>query len=184
MIPRMVGAVLVLAAAIAAVGTADGAPFSIQRWTVDGGGMGFGQVGAFIVGGSIGQPDAGRLRTGATVVNGGFWRPDGAVPVDVPSGPPPEVALRDAILAATPNPFAASTSVSFTLSAPGRVEARIYDVRGALVRTLEAGDVGAGAHVRAWDARDDSGRPVRPGVYLLRVRIPALRDVQKLVVLR
>jgi len=61
---------------------------------------------------------------------------------------------------------------------------RVFDVRGALVRTLEAGELAAGQHVRSWDGRNDAGEVLRPGVYLLRVRIPARGDVQKLVILR
>ena len=186
MTPRKARAVLVLAALLGAVAPVHADPLTVTRWSVDGGGMGFGQAGGLIFGGSIGQPDAGRLRTGLTVLNGGFWLPNGAFPVDVPGGPgtPEQGPVRDAIEAATPNPFANGTRVSFALSAPGRVEVRVFDVRGALVRTLEDGTLEAGRYVRAWDARDGAGNPVRPGVYLLRVRIPARGDVQKLVVLR
>lgn len=181
---RHAACALALAALPAASPAAHGEPFSIPRWTVDGGGMGLGQSGAYFVGGTLGQPDAGRLRAGLTVLNGGFWLPNGATPVSVPSEPPPAGTTRDAIFATTPNPFAGTTRVSFALSTPGRVDARVFDVRGALVRTLESGELGAGTHERVWDARDDAGGRVRPGIYLLRVRIPSQHAVQKLVILR
>ncbi len=175
-----------LLASLGSVAAVCAAPFSIPRWSIDGGGMGLAQLGTLIAGGTIGQPDAARLRTGYTVVYSGFWQPDGPVPSDVPIDPPPPGPenLRDEIFATTPNPFAGTTRVAFSRSAPGRVEARVFDVRGALVRTLAAGEMGAGLHVQPWDGCDDSGSRLSPGVYLLRVRIPALRSVQKLVILR
>lgn len=181
---RTAGLTLALALMLTGATAAWSQPFAVPRWTVDGGGMGFAQLGPLIVGGSIGQPDAGLLAVRVMSLGGGFWLANGAAPVDVPVVPPAAGGVRDAIHRASPNPFAGATRVSFSLSAPGHVEAGVFDVRGALVRTLESGPLAAGAHVIAWDARDEAGSPVRPGVYLLRVRIPALRDVQKLVILK
>lgn len=175
---------LVLMLVLASAGAVRAEPITLARWTVDGGGMGFGQLGTWIVAGTIGQPDAGRLRTGLTVLSGGFWVVGGAVPVDVPFEPPVPSVARDEIFAAQPNPFPGATRVSFALERTGLVDVSVFDVRGRRVRMLEHGSLGAGLHVRPWDARDDAGRPLGPGVYLLRIQIPSRTDVQRLVHLR
>lgn len=57
-------------------------------------------------------------------------------------------------LVATPNPFSMSTRI-----AGGRGELRIYDVAGRLVRELPGAD---------WDGKDERGRLVPAGAYLVR----------------
>jgi uncharacterized repeat protein (TIGR01451 family) len=62
---------LVLATAPAAVSAQT---WEVGWWTVDGGGITFGAGGAFEVGATLGQPDAGGPQAGgAFVVHGGFW---------------------------------------------------------------------------------------------------------------
>jgi hypothetical protein len=137
-----------------------------------------------MLGGTMGQPDAGRVRNGYTVLTGGFWLAGGPPVTDVPDLPPPPVVLRDEILPTTPNPFVRQTRIAFGLSAPGDADIRVFDLRGRLVRTLVSGPVAAGEHSLLWTAEDESGLPLSAGVYFLRVRIPARSAVQKLVILR
>jgi hypothetical protein len=47
--------------------------YSLSRWTVDGGGQTFSQAGGYVLGGTIGQPDAGALAKGGYTMAGGFW---------------------------------------------------------------------------------------------------------------
>lgn len=70
----------------------------------------------------------------------------------------------------TPNPFNPSTTISFILPQPGAVNLSVYSITGQKVRTLVSGKLPAGAHSASWDGRDDSGRPVSSGVYLLRLK--------------
>jgi len=69
-----------------------------------------------------------------------------------------------------PNPFNPSTTISFSLVRDGNVELKVFDARGALVRTLVDGQVTAGEQRVAWDGRDDGGRQVAAGVYLYKLR--------------
>jgi hypothetical protein len=59
------------------------AQFSLDWWTIDGGG-GQSSGGSFTVTGTIGQPDAGRMSGGTFTVEGGFWA---IVAVEAPQGP-------------------------------------------------------------------------------------------------
>lgn len=56
--------------------------------------------------------------------------------------------------------------VAFRLTAPARVELRIYDGRELRIRRIESpGELPAGDHALRWDGRDEAGRPVPPEAY-------------------
>lgn len=59
-------------------------PFSLESFTVDGGG-GTSSGGSYTLSGTIGQPDAGRLSGGSFMLEGGFWL--GVTTVAIPGGP-------------------------------------------------------------------------------------------------
>ena len=65
---------LVIAVAVLGVVSASAlAGYTLDWWTVDGGGATFSIGGSYSLGGSIGQPDAGVLSGGSYQLNGGFW---------------------------------------------------------------------------------------------------------------
>ena len=53
----------------------------------------------------------------------------------------------------------------------------VFDLNGARVRTLVEGFLASGPHEVVWDARDDAGRSVGPGLYFVRL----LRNGQPLM---
>jgi hypothetical protein len=74
------------------------------------------------------------------------------------------------VLPASPNPFGLSTSIRFELTQPSAARLEIFDVRGARVAVLlEGTTLPAGGHATTWDGRDQNGRLVPPGVYLVRL---------------
>ena len=48
----------------------------------------------------------------------------------------------------------------------------LFDASGRVVRRLHEGDLPAGETPLSWDGRDDGGREVPAGVYLVRVTTP------------
>jgi flagellar hook assembly protein FlgD len=66
--------------------------------------------------------------------------------------------------------------VAESSSASVRVE--IYNLAGHQVRTLE------GQGLAAWDGRNDAGRGVASGVYLLRIQVEGAEEVRKVAVIR
>jgi len=72
-------------------------------------------------------------------------------------------------LRAIPNPFNPRTTISFEALRAGHVTVSIYGVDGRLVRRLWKGDVVGGSWHHEWDGRDDAGRDVAAGIYLVRV---------------
>jgi ELWxxDGT repeat protein len=69
-----------------------------------------------------------------------------------------------------PNPFNPRTVIAFDLPAAARVNLRVYDVAGRLLRTLIASTTyDEGHHEAAWDGRDESGVMAAAGVYMYRL---------------
>jgi FlgD Ig-like domain len=179
-------AAVLLAGAIGLPGHALADPFAITRWTVDGGGGPFVQVGGLIVGGTIGQPDAGLLIGRDFVISGGFWVPGAPIPVGVDDGDSPgpdPITYRLAIFPAAPNPLRLATRIAFELPDTRDGAVQVFDVRGALVRTVASGPFAPGPHQFEWDGVDAHGRRLAAGVYLVRVRLGTLQRTQKLVLM-
>lgn len=84
-----------------------------------------------------------------------------------PTATPAALQVRD--LAVTPTPVTKRAEVSFELTAGADVRVAIHDAGGALIRTLADGPRAAGRSVIAWDRKDDRGRRVRAGTYVVRV---------------
>ncbi|MGH7598920.1 MAG: PKD domain-containing protein [bacterium] len=79
-----------------------------------------------------------------------------------------------------PNPFSdksafgnSATTIRFNLPRSGKISLAIYDVRGALIKTLESGNKTAGEHIVRWDGRDSRGGRVASGVYFYRLEAVA-----------
>jgi subtilisin family serine protease len=91
--------------------------------------------------------------------------------------PSPPAAVR--LHAGAPNPFTDATRIRFDLPEAVHVRARVFDLRGRLVRTLADRAYPAGSHQVIWDGRDAGGRKLPAGVYFCRLeaggRASALR---------
>ncbi len=85
---------------------------------------------------------------------------------------------------ALPTPFRGATTIEFGVVAPAPVSLAVYSPSGRRVRVLIDGAVGAGVHRIDWDGRDDSGHPVPPGLYLLRLDAPDGSRTRRTVLLR
>jgi flagellar hook assembly protein FlgD len=69
-----------------------------------------------------------------------------------------------------PQPIRSKADARFRLSIPATVSVHVMDARGAVVRTLiETRELGAGEAAFAWDRKDDAGRRVKAGTYVLHV---------------
>lgn len=99
---------------------------------------------------------------------------------DVP-GPLPD---RTALHSPYPNPFNPRATVSFSLSQPGRTSIDIYDVRGRRVKTLIDQDMAAGSHEVVWSGRDQQGRGVASGVYLVLFRSGGVQEVRRVTLIK
>jgi hypothetical protein len=73
----------------------------------------------------------------------------------------------------TPNPFAAKTSIDYTLVNTTQVEVLVYNLNGQLVKTLSNQVQGAGHYTLDWDGKDQGGNLVLPGVYICTLKAGA-----------
>jgi flagellar hook assembly protein FlgD len=92
--------------------------------------------------------------------------------------------LRTALEQNYPNPFNPSTTISFTLAAPGMTRLDVYDVNGRLVSTLVRGFQPAGRSEVKWNGTNSSGNPVASGVYFYRLVAGAAIETRRMVLLK
>ncbi|MFA4947165.1 MAG: C25 family cysteine peptidase [Candidatus Krumholzibacteriia bacterium] len=87
-----------------------------------------------------------------------------------------------------PNPFNPSTVIPFTV--PGGLDVQhgvylaVYDVNGALVKTLVSGTLQGGRHEVRWDGRNERGESVATGIYFAQVRSGGFKEARKMILLR
>jgi subtilisin family serine protease len=122
-----------------------------------------------------------------------FVNPDTAhysIQTDLCVGVAPNVGVDDpaarrelALAPAAPNPMRDLTAIRFTLPAAADARLAIYDVVGRRIRTLHAGALAAGEHVRVWNGRTDRGTPAPAGAYFYRLESNGRSLSRKLVVL-
>ena len=78
-----------------------------------------------------------------------------------------------------PNPFNPTTTISYSLAKTGRVQLRVYDVQGRLVRTLLDKTLAAGSYAQSFDA---SGLP--SGTYFYRLDTPDGHQSRRMTLVR
>jgi hypothetical protein len=102
----------------------------------------------------------------------------GARPLAITENPAPPARTASLTLRSS-NPASGGFRVSFSLSKPGHVSLKLYDVMGKLVSNLASGFCSAGA----CDFRLPAvGNPLSAGVYLLRFDTDGCQTTQKLVI--
>jgi hypothetical protein len=90
-----------------------------------------------------------------------------------------------------PNPFSrtgGATAIRFDVpelvNSAGRVELKIYNMLGQLVRTLVDADLPPGAYTANWNGRDVNGRPVAAGIYFYNLNTDGIRITKKMALIR
>jgi len=101
-------------------------------------------------------------------------------PVAVEESSPKEFRL----LRNYPNPFNASTTITYEIPEPGSVTLSIYNIEGQKVRNLVSGYRDAGTHSVNWNGLNDDGLAVSSGLYFIRIEMGRRVDTEKMVLLR
>jgi hypothetical protein len=84
-----------------------------------------------------------------------------------------------------PNPFNPSTEIRYRLLENTRVQLRVYDARGGLVKTLvDRVQQGGQSYSVTWDGTDASGSPVASGVYFYSLQVKDRTYAKKMVLLK
>jgi hypothetical protein len=82
-----------------------------------------------------------------------------------------------------PNPFSAVATIEFTLSTAAAVNMSVYSVKGERVRHFETTNYRQGGGRMLWDGRDDAGRTLPSGTYLVRVSANNSTVTQRVTIL-
>ena len=132
------------------------------------------------------QPDR---SYGRSPDGGGYWD---ILSLPTPGGPNAGIVAAPAIPSASalhyrgawPNPFNPATRIHFTLDRATTLSVALFDVSGRQVRGLHAGRLPAGEHELRWDGRDDAGRPLASGLYLMSLESSGVTRRDKLILLK
>jgi hypothetical protein len=107
--------------------------------------------------------------------------PQDAMLSDSPAAP--EIRATQ-FVSAYPNPSPGRLSMRVDLAQVTDARIEIYDLRGALIRTLMQGSQPVGHYELAWDGLDGGGRPVPTGLYLVRMRAGGYRATRSVMLVR
>jgi len=100
-------------------------------------------------------------------------------------GNDPNNALVNFLALRSENPNrGGDAKIAFGITRKERVELKVYDVTGRLVKTLANREFTAGEHTLFWDGTNDDGQLVSRGVYFYQLRTPSFVSQKKLAVLR
>jgi hypothetical protein len=92
----------------------------------------------------------------------------------------PAISRGMLLLPPAPNPFRDRTVARFRLARPGTALLAIYTADGRLVTRLR-GEFDAGPGEMMWDGRDGTGRPVVPGMYVMRLESAGSVSTRKVI---
>jgi hypothetical protein len=83
-----------------------------------------------------------------------------------------------------PNPFNPETVLKFNLPEASKVDLKVYNILGQVVRTLVDEELPAGPHSVVWDGRNDQGSDVASGVYFYRIQAGSFESTMRMTLLR
>jgi len=83
-----------------------------------------------------------------------------------------------------PNPFDSITTIPYELSQSAEVDISIFNVAGQKVNVLETGIHTSGSHVVEWDGKDISGRSVKSGIYVCRMRADQFHESSRIMLIK
>jgi len=89
-----------------------------------------------------------------------------------------------ALLGNAPNPFDHATDIAYRVTTPTRVQLRVYDVTGRLVKSLHDGMAPIGTNTSSWDGTDQAGHRVPSGVYFCSLVSNGVTQTGKMLVIR
>jgi hypothetical protein len=93
-------------------------------------------------------------------------------------------AIESALHQNHPNPFNPVTNISYVVGNTELVDLKVYDTRGALVKTLHHSVQAPGRYEAVWDGHNNNGHRVASGIYFYRATIGKFTQTRKMVLLK
>ena len=97
----------------------------------------------------------------------------------VPAEPIPPVVDANALHQNFPNPFNASTSISFELASTGHVNLGVFDLLGREAASLVNNSLSTGSHAVVFDAAN-----LPSGLYFYRIEAADFHAVKKMILIK
>jgi hypothetical protein len=114
----------------------------------------------------------------------GYYGPVSVTLSNDPGEDVPDPVFVDALRSCYPNPFNPTANIEFSVANNGTpVVMHIYNVKGQVVRTINAGTCEKGIHSLQWNGDDSNNHPCASGLYFVKVMIgnqPFMRQVSML----
>jgi len=83
-----------------------------------------------------------------------------------------------------PNPFNNETTIKFSLPEEGYTSVKIYNILGEEVRNVTNNIFERGLHSVMWDGRDNRGKAVSSGVYIMRLTYGEFSQAKKILLIK
>lgn len=122
-----------------------------------------------------------RIRSVDRAGSPGPFSPPIVVVCNAATSAPDALDLRGYLAQNEPNPFNPSTVIRFQLEVHGPARLVVYDTAGRKVRTLVDEVHAPGEHVVTWDGRNDHGRLMPSGVYVMQLVAPRVHETRKVI---
>ncbi len=94
------------------------------------------------------------------------------------------IPVKPVITSNYPNPFNPSTTIAYYIPVKSNVDMAIYNIKGQRVKDLINNEIPKGSHWIVWDGKDNNGRAVGSGLYLVRIGIGNKVDTHKVMMLK
>jgi hypothetical protein len=99
--------------------------------------------------------------------------------------PFPKARVHSPTAEVYPNPSFAGAVLHYVVDSPGKVNVKVYDVSGNLVRVIILGEMkDIGEHSVVWDGRDYRGAKVASGTYFYELEVGGARAMRKSLLIR
>jgi photosystem II stability/assembly factor-like uncharacterized protein len=116
------------------------------------------------------------------VSGAGMWKYSPGTALSVVKGT--NIPVISALEQNYPNPFNPQTTINFSIPEEGYATISIYDINGAWIRTLLAGQVQKGSFTVSWDGRIESDEEAPSGTYFYRLQTKNFTETKKMLLIR
>lgn len=117
---------------------------------------------------------------GDTIDMGAYeWQGTGVEEPEIPQFSPFKTQISS-----YPNPFNPSTTIKLELAEAGKIELSIYNIKGQKVKTLLNCLTAPGTYKCNWNGKDDTGKAVSSGQYLVKLKQNGKETMSKIMLLK
>jgi hypothetical protein len=83
-----------------------------------------------------------------------------------------------------PNPFHSHTNITLSLKSNSRIEVKVFDMEGTVVKQIFSGKLPGGKHQMMWDGSNSHRKKVPGGMYLIRCETNNFRQTKKVIIIK